>query len=497
MTTLSTNHTTLPKLLNPSTKSLITTVLPVPSFIGKEIDLDNYTFVTVKDAALTESISSYVGHNANRSFTLQPKKSNDQTDDDDHHELNEKEKERTQIGMGYGWHEIEFEKTKIRMLFQMVGDPVGTLSGIQIYQTLVLLLEGLGQYAIAQRFCDYIISLGEKTKDRTFNIYQYNVQHDYWQLKATKPARSLDSVVLPEGLKASLIQDIDEFVAPETYQWYKLHGIPYKRSYLLFGPPGSGKSSIIQAIAGHYKRNVCFLQPIGPQFTDDAFTSCIQSAPKNALIVLEDIDAFFGRDRKALHSNCPLTFSGLLNGLDGVSSADGQIFILTTNFVDRLDEALMRSGRVDRRIEFPDLNPDLARDMFLQFYPGQEKYATEFQHSLTKKLESLIAENKKLCMADLQQHFIKHRRSKAEVTASDLEDITGEEFSLLKEQAEKPKFIEEKKEEDKKEDKKEEDKNEDKKRGEKRRERRKKRSEKRRKKRIEIGVQKNVLKILY
>jgi len=203
----------------------------------------------------------------------------------------------------------------------------------------------------------------------------------------------------------------------------------------LYGPPGSGKTSIIQAIAGKYKRNLCFVQPLSKEWTDDTFSACVQFAPRRALIVLEDIDSYFGKNRETLHDKCPLTFSGLLNALDGVSSTDGQIFILTTNFVERLDEALVRSGRVDRKIQFPSVDPKLARDMFIQFYPGEEESAIEFEKQMTVLINNPA--QIKLCMADLQQHFILHRKNTCQVAATDVQDITGAEFRRFIEEIEK------------------------------------------------------------
>merc|ERR1712233_61909 len=130
--------------------------------------------------------------------------------------------------------------------------------------------------------------------------------------------------------------------------------------------------------------NLCFVQPSHPKMTDESFKSCIQRAPTNSLIVLEDIDALFNKDRSKKNVNCPLTFSGLLNGLDGVGNPDGQIFIMTTNYVDRLDTALIRSGRVDIHCQFPLATDEQLRKMFLLFYPESVDNASLFVRQIRK-----------------------------------------------------------------------------------------------------------------
>lgn len=122
---------------------------------------------------------------------------------------------------------------------------------------------------------------------------------------------------------------------------------------MLYGPPGTGKTSFLQATASKYNLNLCFLQPGDPRMTDSGFANALQSAPSDTILVLEDVDALFSSDRKSEQASKALTFSGILNALDGVASPHGQIFILTTNHPERLDAALLRHGRVDYKAEFP------------------------------------------------------------------------------------------------------------------------------------------------
>merc|ERR1712173_265903 len=250
-----------------------------------------------------------------------------------------------------------------------------------------------------------------------FKIYRYDICRSYWRQSGKKIGRDINTVILPEKTWNTVIGDFERFLDEKSISWYFKHGIPYKRSYLFYGVPGSGKTSLIQALAAKYERNLCFVQPSHPKMTDEAFKSCIQSAPSNSLIVLEDIDALFNKDRSKKNVNCPMTFSGLLNGLDGVGNPDGQIFIMTTNFVDRLDNALIRSGRVDLHIEFPLATDEQLRRMCLLFYPESKDNATDFVEEIRRHCPDGIS------MAAVQQHFIQNMFVEDKLVVERVQDL--------------------------------------------------------------------------
>jgi len=232
---------------------------------------------------------------------------------------------------------------------------------------MILFTNGIGKEKVIANFCDFLYRQSIKSKKNYFKLYCWNLRNQYWSQLAEKRIRSLESVVLPNSVKESLIVDLQEFTSKETADWYHYHGIPYKRSYLFYGPPGSGKSSFIHAMAGLIGRNVYYLQPAHPEFTDDMLRNSIIDADKNSIIVMEDIDALFDEQRNSKSEKCPLTFSGLLNALDGLTNIDGHIFVLTTNFVEKLDPALIRDGRVDFRVEFPNASREQMVQMFFEF----------------------------------------------------------------------------------------------------------------------------------
>merc|ERR1712038_1259191 len=310
---------------------------------------------------------------------------------------------------------------KMYAVHQQIGRPVGGYTGKPLVRdTLVIFIEGRGKLEILQKFMTFLIDQNESNKDSLFfKIYRYQIQYAYWKNSGKKIGRDINTVILPTKTWNTVTGDFGRFLDEKSISWYFKHGIPYKRSYLFYGVPGSGKTSLIQALAAKYERNLCFVQPSHPKMTDEAFKSCIQSAPSNSLIVLEDIDALFNKDRSKKNVNCPLTFSGLLNGLDGVGNPDGQIFIMTTNFVDRLDNALIRSGRVDLHIEFPLATDEQLRKMFLLFYPESKDVASDFVDRIREHFKEGIS------MAAVQQHFIQNMFAADKVIVETVKDLGG------------------------------------------------------------------------
>jgi len=270
---------------------------------------------------------------------------------------------------------------------QTRGEPVGTQCGAVQMTSLVIVAPGAGRQRLLQRLCERLIAASERVEANTITIYRWHNRHHYWRRESRTLARPLKSVVLPAGEKAGLLRDFEDFFEDETRSWYAEHGIPYRRSYLFHGVPGTGKTSLIGALAGRFGRNVCFLQPSHPEMTDDALKAAVQRVPERSFIVFEDIDSLFDKQRNNKVSGSRLTFSGLLNALDGVGSPKGQVFVLTTNFRDQLDDALTRNGRVDRHVEFTHATGEQFGEMFRQFYPAaSEELVGRFVHALRRHL---------------------------------------------------------------------------------------------------------------
>jgi len=184
-----------------------------------------------------------------------------------------------------------------------------------------------------------------------------------------KRRRPFDSVVLEEGLSAKILSDVQEFLAART--WYLDRGIPYRRGYLLHGPPGTGKTSFVQALAGKLDFNIAMLSLSQRGLTDDLLNHLLLNVPQKTIVLLEDADAAFSNRRQKEsdgYSGANVTYSGLLNALDGVASAEERIIFMTTNHVDRLDDALVRPGRIDMTIHLGNATEWQIGELWDRFY---------------------------------------------------------------------------------------------------------------------------------
>ncbi|MBK8742842.1 MAG: AAA family ATPase [Betaproteobacteria bacterium] len=177
--------------------------------------------------------------------------------------------------------------------------------------------------------------------------------------------RKLDSVVLKAGQKEAILTDLHRFF--DARERYETLGIPWRRGYLLYGPPGTGKTSLVTALASELALNVCVLSLASPNVTDEKIGNLLASVPRRSVILIEDVDAFFQQRSKA-DSGVKVSYSGFINALDGVAAHEGSVVFLTTNHPHRIDEAAIRSGRVDFRLELGLCDRDQMERMFLKFF---------------------------------------------------------------------------------------------------------------------------------
>ncbi|KAF8876911.1 P-loop containing nucleoside triphosphate hydrolase protein [Mucidula mucida] len=177
-----------------------------------------------------------------------------------------------------------------------------------------------------------------------------------WQLTSIGSKRGLDSIILEPGVKSFLLKNAQNFL--KSKQWYADRGIPFRRGYLLYGAPGSGKTSFICALAGELGLDIYSISLSHKGLDDMSLAKLLNKLPEHK----DKKGKTTARGDKSSLGN--VTLSGLLNALDGVDAKQGRILVATTNKYDSLDEALSRPGRMDPSIKRASSlhNPHYAED---------------------------------------------------------------------------------------------------------------------------------------
>lgn len=202
-----------------------------------------------------------------------------------------------------------------------------------------------------------------------------------WSRRDDLPERPLSSVILRKGQSERIRQDLQGFLDAEGD--YVARGIPWHRGYLLHGEPGTGKTSIVKAVAADLGLDLWYA-PLGDLNKDTSLLNLISEVKPRSILLLEDVDVFHAA-REREDSSGKASMAALLNALDGVATPHGMISFLTTNELGVIDPALLRPGRIDliEEITLPD--EDQVRRLFESFY------GVPFEGTLPDKLATTAA----------------------------------------------------------------------------------------------------------
>lgn len=121
--------------------------------------------------------------------------------------------------------------------------------------------------------------------------YIWNVQDVNWTWLANRSIRPLDTKDQDDSVKETLVKDLQNHLLPDAEAWYVSHGIPYRRGYLLHGPPGTNKTSLSLAIAGYFDVDLDVMSLADLGLTDAKLTQLFGSLAKPSVLLLEDIDS--------------------------------------------------------------------------------------------------------------------------------------------------------------------------------------------------------------
>jgi len=240
----------------------------------------------------------------------------------------------------------------------------------------------------------------ESMEKETVSVYA--PRYSNWVCVAGRSIRNPSSLIMDKGIYEDLIDDIANY--QKSRNWYLDVGIPWRRGYLLYGDPGNGKTSVVLTVAGQIGADIYTINLAAPGMTDEKFEFMVSDVPPGNIILLEEVDvAFNGRTAADVSTNLRVTFTGLLNSLDGVTTNEGRIVFMTTNHLEKLDPALIRPGRVDKLIHIANASHYQIERMYMKFFPDAEAAeATAFAQRFP---------DRGLCMAAIQEMFIGTNRN--------------------------------------------------------------------------------------
>ncbi|KAJ3278712.1 hypothetical protein HK104_002083, partial [Borealophlyctis nickersoniae] len=238
---------------------------------------------------------------------------------------------RVSFSPDYGKYIVIWEGHPIEINFEThtEGDPGGGggagLPGIAVKsRTLCLSYDGADAMDVLKTAVEK--AMEEKYETQESKTHIFIAGWDSWRKACSRPPRTRESVILKAGVMEDLIADIERFFTSEP--WYRECGVPYRRGYLLHGPPGTGKTSLILAIAGHFNLSVCIVHLASSGMTDSRLCSLLANSPPSSILLLEDVDVAMKPSTTSSTPDDPsagggggggdtsLTLSGLLNALD-------------------------------------------------------------------------------------------------------------------------------------------------------------------------------------
>ncbi|XP_030544237.2 AAA-ATPase At5g57480 [Rhodamnia argentea] len=262
-----------------------------------------------------------------------------------------------------------------------------------------------------------------------------------WESVPFKHPSTFDTLAMDPDRKTDIMEDLRDFAAGQAF--YQRTGRAWKRGYLLYGPPGTGKSSMIAAMANFLGYDIYDLE-LTEVHSNSELRKLLMKTSSKSIIVIEDIDCSVNLSNRCKATpaaaaprsyydpdaarggedgnNNTITLSGLLNFTDGLWSCCGseRIFVFTTNHIEKLDSALLRSGRMDMHIYMSYCSYP-ALKILLRNYLGSEAEELLGEAAAGELREAV--EKAKMTPADVSEVLIKNRRNKERAVGELLEAL--------------------------------------------------------------------------
>ncbi len=277
------------------------------------------------------------------------------------------------ISLGLGTHLIFYRG------IPLLANRAQTKTGTEMFESITLTKFGR-QHGLFYQL------LKEFSPPRPDIRYIYTWKKDQWERTSVlDTGGGLDAIALDPDLRKRFETEFDNFHTKRDV--HKRLGIAHKLSYVLHGLPGSGKTSLIRALAQQYNLNICILDVVG--MTDAALLHAFSCVPNNTIVLAEDFDSArqlhartekTGKEDVLLSDMAMGTLKGMLNALDGIQALDNIIVMFTTNHLEKIDPALIRPGRIDHIRQLPQPGIEAIKSHFLTLYPELANQPVQWGH---------------------------------------------------------------------------------------------------------------------
>lgn len=214
-------------------------------------------------------------------------------------------------------------------------------------------------------------------KNKIFIIDPYDDEHSGLQV-----VKSMDELILKDDQRFDIINTIDRFIQNKNF--YQQYNLKYKIGILIYGEPGTGKSSVAQALALKYRANLRMVYR--NDIRDEIYRVGGDKRSLN-IFCIEEIDTLFETTVKQTETGTDVTVRGLgkeeiTRWIDNIP--DNTILIATTNHFDRIMEfepSIVRTGRFDLKVEFTKFDKEDAIQM-VKLYGLDDSFADQFEYPL-------------------------------------------------------------------------------------------------------------------
>lgn len=215
-----------------------------------------------------------------------------------------------------------------------------------------------------------IIDGREENTFRMYNVHGEKSSHSdvaFKSLYQDMEKREMNTIFMEPGIIESIEEHIDKYLSNKDL--YSGRGIVYKTGILLYGEPGTGKTSLLKALASKYNYDLILIDMTTfDNIALETLTHSLNIDDEKYIIALEDIDCVIAnREDENADKDDKKIINKLLQFLDSNSSPNEVIFIATTNHLELLDEALMREGRFDLKVEIGGIKRNKVIEMCKSF----------------------------------------------------------------------------------------------------------------------------------